>query len=187
MNLRGWIYVLKNPSLDGLVKVGFSTKDPALRVKELSSTGVPRVFEIAYEALVERPRDLEQQVHANLKLYHESKEFFRTTPAQAIAAIQTVAKQMALELQLERGNPAYDTQGENSPTIPPVIDTPPPRFLTPSQVRARSQLDLHQTRQARVKKFVVSQPRLLCPHCGSERRPSPSGYCSSCFGLYRGN
>ena len=90
MNLRGWIYVLENPSLKGLVKIGFSTKDPAIRVRELSSTGVPRVFEIAYEALLERPRDLEQRVHATLKSHHENKEFFRTTPKQAIAAIQTM-------------------------------------------------------------------------------------------------
>lgn len=179
--------MLENPSLKGLVKIGFSTKDPAIRVRELSSTGVPRLFEIAYEALLERPRDLEQRVHASLKLHHETKEFFRTTPSQAIAAIHTVAKQMGLVLQLERTNIADDAPAPNSTTTAPTIHTPAPRFLTPSRVRAKSQLDLHQARRTRVSQSVVNQPRPSCPHCGSDRRPSPSGHCSACFGHYRSN
>lgn len=184
MNQRGWIYFLENPSLNGLVKIGFSTKEPEIRVRELSSTGVPRVFEIGYEALLERPRDLEQRVHATLKSHHENKEFFRTTPKQAIAAIRAVAKQMGLALQLERTTLADDAPGQNSTATGPPTHTVAPKFLMPSQVRAKSQLHLHQARITRLNQAAVNKPRPSCPHSGSDRAPTPSGHCSTCFGHY---
>ena len=185
MSLRGWIYVLVNPSLAGLVKVGFSTKDPALRVKELSSTGVPLLFSIAYEALVENPRDMEQRVHSNLKSSHESKEFFRTTPEAAVAAIRAVANEIGAELQLERDD--LRAQGGKLATTPeaPHVPTPPARTLSSSEVLARAQVDVHLRRKTRVAQLAAMQPRLICPHCGIDRRPSTSGYCQSCFGLHR--
>src|SRR6478735_7580912 len=103
MAVRGWIYVLVNSSLPGLVKVGYSTKDPAIRIVELSTTGVPFAFEIAYEALAEDPRDLEQAVHSRLKLLHESKEFFRTSPTVAVEAIRAIAREADRTLELQRG------------------------------------------------------------------------------------
>jgi len=50
----------------GLVKVGYSTKDPVLRIDELSGTGLPYAFELEYDALVGEPRDVEQKVHKRL-------------------------------------------------------------------------------------------------------------------------
>ena len=185
MNLRGWIYVLVNPSLEGLVKVGFSTKDPVIRVRELSSTGVPRVFSIAYEALVENPRELEQRVHSTLKSHHESKEFFRTTPEEAVAAIRAVASEIGATLQLERSNLRdLEIKSPSRPgpcTVPATVT----RSLAPSKVHAGIRLDLHKLRKARLTQITTKQPRLSCPNCGSEERPSPSGYCQSCFGLHR--
>ena len=67
-------------------------KDEVIALEEL----------IAYEALVENPRDMEQRVHSNLRSSHESKEFFRTTPEAAVAAIRAVANEIGAELQLER-------------------------------------------------------------------------------------
>lgn len=34
--MRGWVYVISNPTIPGLVKIGFSTKDPLLRAEELN-------------------------------------------------------------------------------------------------------------------------------------------------------
>lgn len=66
MSIRGWVYVLSNKAMPGLVKVGYSTKDPVLRIDELSGTGLPYAFELEYDALVGEPRDVEQKVHKRL-------------------------------------------------------------------------------------------------------------------------
>jgi hypothetical protein len=185
MNFRGWIYVLVNPSLEGLVKIGFSTKDPAIRVKELSSTGVPRTFLIAYEAIVENPRDLEQRVHSSLKLHHENKEFFRITPEEAVAVIRDVANKIGAALQLEKSDlPGLANESSVLPATTVVPDTLA-ISIVPRKVQTRNPLDSHQFRKARVAHIISKQPRRACPHCGSEKRPSPSGYCQSCFGVHR--
>jgi len=36
--MKGWVYVISNKAMSGLVKVGYSTKDPELRAAELSHT-----------------------------------------------------------------------------------------------------------------------------------------------------
>jgi T5orf172 domain len=91
MNIRGWIYVLSNQAMPGLVKIGFSTKDPMLRVQELSGTGLPYAFHVEYDALVHDPRAIEQQVHQDLAAHREAKEFFRIDVSTAVAVIRAVA------------------------------------------------------------------------------------------------
>ena len=86
---RGWLYVLTNPVMPGLVKVGFSTKMVEARLAELHTTGVPLPFEVAFAALVRSPRQAEKRVHAALAAHRVSKdrEFFRCTDADAVRAI----------------------------------------------------------------------------------------------------
>ena len=91
--VRGWVYVLTNKSMLGLVKVGFSTKDPALRAKELSGTGNPHSHDLAYDLLAHDPFDIEQRTHTRLGQYQEGKEWFRCTIEVAIAAIRLEADQ----------------------------------------------------------------------------------------------
>ncbi len=94
MKIRGWVYVLTNRGMPGLVKIGYSTKDPSLRAGELEGTGLPHPFDVVYDVLVLEPRDVEQQVHRNLKHCHEAKEFFRTEVSVAIQSIKAaIAKQ----------------------------------------------------------------------------------------------
>ena len=47
--MEGYVYVLINPSMEGLVKIGMTTSTPEERVTELSSaTGVPSKFILVY-------------------------------------------------------------------------------------------------------------------------------------------
>ena len=39
------LYVLNNPAVEGLVKIGKTTRDVSLRLADLYSTGVPLPFE----------------------------------------------------------------------------------------------------------------------------------------------
>ena len=91
--MKGWVYVLSNESLDGLVKIGFSTKDPQSRAKELSGdTGVPTPFIVEYEMLVEDPHSCEQRAHDLLddKRVNQRREFFRCSVNDAIESAKQV-------------------------------------------------------------------------------------------------
>jgi len=102
--MRGWVYVLTNKSFPSLVKIGFSTKDPVLRAEELTGTGHPHPFLVAYEVLIENPRDVEQAVHAELKLDREAKEFFLVTVESAVRTIKKVLANQRKSIFLEGGS-----------------------------------------------------------------------------------
>jgi hypothetical protein len=90
--IRGWVYVISNPSLPGLVKVGFSRKDPQLRAQEFGGAGIPHPYKVEYDCIVKAPRDIEQRVHKRLEAAREQKEWFRCTVAEAARAIRDEAK-----------------------------------------------------------------------------------------------
>ncbi len=95
MDDRGYVYVLMNPSLQGLVKIGKTTKDPEERAAELSSaTGVPTPFVVAYKLFVSDCSQAEAFVHAFLekKGYRltDNREFFNIPINEAIDAVLAV-------------------------------------------------------------------------------------------------
>lgn len=101
--VRGWVYVQTNQSLPGLVKIGFSTKEPAIRAVQLAGTGLPYPYVVEYDVLVHGPLEVEQAVHKQLKDcgQHEAKEFFRVTAAVAIRTIKDVIEAQGKKLLLE--------------------------------------------------------------------------------------
>lgn len=92
---RGWIYILTNSAMDGLVKIGFSKKDPKHRATELSKdTGVPAEFAVAYCEIVGNCRRVEAVTHerlAHCRVSH-NREFFRVTVEDAINVISLVVR-----------------------------------------------------------------------------------------------
>ena len=99
--MRGWIYLISNPAMPGLVKVGFSMKDPFMRAQDLGGTGIPHSFRVEYDALVDEPRSLEKKVHAALKNRHEAKEWFRCSVADALRVIRKESE--GVSVYAERG------------------------------------------------------------------------------------
>lgn len=91
MAIRGWVYIVSNQAMPGLLKIGFSTKDPALRALDLNNTGSPHPYVVVYDALVHEPRDIEQRVHAALKAQCVGKEWFNCSREVAIRAIRRIA------------------------------------------------------------------------------------------------
>ena len=77
---RGVVYVLTNSAMPGLVKIGFSTRSAEERALELSTTGVPFPFEIAFSADVESPSQIEAEAHVLFadRRVSGSREFFST-------------------------------------------------------------------------------------------------------------
>lgn len=90
MKIRGWIYIITNKAMPGLVKIGYSTKDPQLRAQEFDGTGTPYPYEVVYDALLFEPRAVEQKAHALLKETREGKEWFRCSIEDSIKAIRSV-------------------------------------------------------------------------------------------------
>lgn len=87
---KGFVYVLSNPAIPGLLKIGFTTKVPTERVAELNTTGVPASFVLEYYCLTDRADELEATVHERLVATRQSRdrEFFKTTVYEAVAAIE---------------------------------------------------------------------------------------------------
>ena len=92
---KGYIYILTNPSMKGLVKIGMTNRKPELRVKELtSSSGVPTAF-ILYKAyIVKNNKDFEMHIHNILKPYRKNskREFFEISPENADKLIRNEIK-----------------------------------------------------------------------------------------------
>ena len=88
--MRGFVYVLTNESMPGIVKIGFSTRDPEQRVIDLNNTSVPTPFSIYYDVLVDSPYEVEQAIHNKLNAIGLSagKEFFRLQPQDAASFIR---------------------------------------------------------------------------------------------------
>ena len=85
---KGWVYVITNPAMPGLVKIGFSLKDPELRARELGHTGIPHPYRVEYEALVFEPFSIEQRAHTALKAHREGKEWFRCGVDIAVSVVK---------------------------------------------------------------------------------------------------
>ena len=75
-----WVYVLRNSSMPGLYKVGYTKLTPDERAKQLSNaTGVPVPYEVAWAYRCFNGELLEGEVHHAMKKYrvNNAREFFR--------------------------------------------------------------------------------------------------------------
>ena len=114
MDTHGWVCVITNKPIDGLVKIGFSTKYPKLRAAELSSSsGSPYTYIIKFGIMVKQLLEFEQKMHAALKDVHESKEWFRCSLAHAVRTVKMVIGDCAiLESQSLGGSPGFEIKAE---------------------------------------------------------------------------
>jgi len=90
--MKGWVYVISNKGMPGLVKVGFTTKHPELRAVELRHTGAAHPYLVEYKMWADQPRTIEQKAHKLLTSHHEGKEWFRCSLDNAVEAIKQAAE-----------------------------------------------------------------------------------------------
>ena len=85
--MDGTVYVLTNPAMPDLVKIGKTTRDVSLRLSDLYTTGVPLPFECEYAAKVKDVDQTEKAFHLGFKKdrVNIKREFFKIDPEQAIA------------------------------------------------------------------------------------------------------
>ena len=88
----GIVYVLTNPVMPGIVKIGMTERsDIDKRLRELYTTGVPVPFECAYACMVNAKdcAKIEKALHKAFEpdRVNANREFFRIKPEQAIAIL----------------------------------------------------------------------------------------------------
>jgi hypothetical protein len=85
------VYVLTNPAMPGLVKIGFSTNEDAnVRIAQLYTSGVPVPFRLEFACRVRNAKEVEQALHLAFgpQRFNPRREFFSIEPEQAIAILR---------------------------------------------------------------------------------------------------
>lgn len=108
------VYVLTNPAMPGLVKIGKTTQDEVdQRMRQLFSTGVPVPFECAFACRVPDASVVERALHHAFgqNRINPTREFFRIEPERVISILKLLHVEEITE-QLERSIESDATQAD---------------------------------------------------------------------------
>jgi hypothetical protein len=141
--MRGFIYILLNPAMKGLLKIGMTCRTTEARADELSAfTGMPFDFEVAFDVEVSNCDAAEREIHSSLASFrvNSNREFFRVGLREAIKVVSDVAARYPLS----RGFPSEDAdtirrqiemRRRNRGQSSSADSVPPPRVEEPSTTR----------------------------------------------------
>lgn len=90
-----WVYILTNPAIPDLVKIGYTSNDPYTRAGQVSrGTGVPVEYEVAWAYKCYKGERIEKEVHKYFKKQrvNPTREFFKVTLEEAKQAIEQIGK-----------------------------------------------------------------------------------------------
>jgi hypothetical protein len=103
----GYVYVLTNPAMPGIVKLGCTGKqDVTVRKDQLFTTGVPLPFSLEFACRVQNFKEVELALHTAFQPHRVSpnREFFEITPQQAIAILKLLhVEDVTAEIAVETG------------------------------------------------------------------------------------
>ena len=107
----GCVYILKNPAMPDLIKIGHTKRTARERANELYTTGVPEPFEVAYEFPCEDHERLEREIHKKLADHRNNpeREFFRYVVKVNVGKSTEFAYQDQLTIIVP-----------DQPTVPPI-------------------------------------------------------------------
>jgi hypothetical protein len=90
----GYIYILSNPAMPELLKIGFTVGNVEERVRQLSAhSGVPNPFEIEYFCLTLDVEEVEEKTHIHFSSRRvQGREFFLVPVAEAVTLIDLLVK-----------------------------------------------------------------------------------------------
>ena len=131
MKEQGIVYVLTNPCMPGIVKIGMTErKNIEARLKELYTTGVPLPFDCKFACNVKKNEcaKIEKALHTAFapQRVNANREFFRIIPDQAIAILELfqhedVTAEVSKEIEDEL-TPEDKAAQEKSKTKRPALD-----------------------------------------------------------------
>ena len=123
------VYVLTNPAMPGLVKIGKTTQlEVDERMKQLYGTGVPVPFDCAFACQVKDATEVEKALHFafGVSRINPNREFFRIEAERVIAVLKLLKVDditTQFERQLEADVEAVDKQSAQN-----LKDTKRPRM-----------------------------------------------------------
>lgn len=92
----GCVYILKNPAMPDLIKIGYTNRTAEVRARELyeGMNGVPKPFVVVHINDCEEPQELEAIVHERLARYriNDNREFFRYPADDAYQVLKVLHK-----------------------------------------------------------------------------------------------
>jgi len=94
-NYDSWVYVLSNPTVPNMLKIGYTKNLPEERAKQLSNaTGVALPYKVEWAFHCFDGFGLEQEVHHKLESYrvNNNREFFQVTLDEAKETIEDLGK-----------------------------------------------------------------------------------------------
>ena len=97
-NLLSVVYVLTNPAMPGMVKLGRTSQDDAkTRIDQLYTTGVPVPFKLEFVCKVPNSEEVEKALHLAFAPHrvNPKREFFTIEASQAIAILKLLHVQDA--------------------------------------------------------------------------------------------
>lgn len=112
------VYVLSNPAMPGLVKIGRTSSEEAVtRIAQLYSTGVPFPFKLEFACRVENPDEVEEALHCAFapNRVNPRREFFSIEAGQAIAILKLLHVEDATS-EVEQSPSSIETQEINAGT-----------------------------------------------------------------------
>jgi T5orf172 domain len=93
--MKGLVYLLINPAMPGIVKIGLTTRgDMKQRLQELFTTGVPVPFDCVFACEVDNCDEVERALHIAFgpNRIHPKREFFQLEPEQPLAILKLFQK-----------------------------------------------------------------------------------------------
>ena len=97
--MRGWIYAISNPEKPGLLRIGFSLKDPELQAEEFSDADkVSTPYKVEYDVLVWGGKTLQEELFLALDTHRDADGWVKLSLREAVPVIRAaVGKKMLLE------------------------------------------------------------------------------------------
>ncbi|MDO5653697.1 MAG: GIY-YIG nuclease family protein [Brachymonas sp.] len=111
------VYVLTNPAMPGLVKIGSTTQEEVdVRMKQLFSSGVPVPFDCVFACRVLDAMKVEKALHhafGQMRI-NPTREFFRIEPERVISILKLLHTEVVDDVtaQVERTIEAEATQAD---------------------------------------------------------------------------
>lgn len=136
----GIVYILTNPAMPDLVKIGRTEDTIERRVKDLNTTSVPLPFEVFYAAQVDDAEGWERALHEAFsdRRINPRREFFRLSPDKPHAVLvmaektfnaKNVTPEYDYSIDLEESNASNKEKSRRSPFNFDMVNIKPGSIL----------------------------------------------------------
>lgn len=143
--MSGWVYIISNKAMPGILKIGYTERTPYIRAYELYNTGCPYPYKVDYSIYVNKPYEVEQKAHELQRSTNVGKEWFSCSKEEAIETINNSIK--ICDATIENRIPSKPTQSELAEVIK----------LNPSAAFAIEQDSINNTKPSYNPKLSINQ------------------------------